>query len=302
MISVVIPTHNRADLIERAAKSVLNQTIKNIELIIISDGSTDGTDSILEKLRNTDERIRTVSYHPSKGGNAARNIGVEMSSYEYIAFLDDDDEWLPHKLEQQLEVFESDKEIGLVYTGFNSIYVDEGVSYLSRPSISGDLSHKILFKNFIGTTSAVMIKKSILKKTGLFDVNLGARQDYDLWIRACQLCKVGVVPEPLLNYYNYKGNNQISLQTKKYENAISYIDAKYIDLLAKLSKREKKVRRKNSNLLLANKAMRNNDKRLSWSYTLRSLVEYPSIRGLTYLILSLFDYSTTLKLRKLIKL
>ena len=116
-ISVIIPTHNRVDLLGRAIRSVQNQTYKNIEIIIVSDGSTDGTDEFVNKLKYTDNRIQFYEYKPSKGSNVARNLGIEKSKGEYIAFLDDDDEWLPTKLEKQLEVFQKDYRIGLVYTG-----------------------------------------------------------------------------------------------------------------------------------------------------------------------------------------
>jgi glycosyltransferase involved in cell wall biosynthesis len=91
-VSVIIPTHNRAKLLERAIKSVLEQTYANFEIIVVSDGSTDETDLIMQKYKNQDARIKYISYYPAKGANHARNIGIKAAEGEYIAFLDDDDE------------------------------------------------------------------------------------------------------------------------------------------------------------------------------------------------------------------
>ena len=187
MISVVIPTHNRVDLLPRAIRSVQNQTYKDIEIIVVSDGSTDGTDNLMEELSKKDPRIKYISYHPGHNGNYARNQGIMAAHGEYVAFLDDDDEWLPSKLEEQLKIMESDPEIGLVYTGTHSVYVDDGIEYDSYPIYQGDMSKQILYSNYIGSTTTVMLRRQIFEKSGLFDEELPAIQDYDLWIRVCQL-------------------------------------------------------------------------------------------------------------------
>lgn len=298
MISVVIPTHNRADLLERAVKSVLNQTYQKFEIIIVSDGSTDNTDEVVEKLKNNDKRIRYISYHPGKGGNVARNMGIEDANYENIAFLDDDDEWLPEKLEKQIDILKSDLGIGLVYTGVKSIYVNENITYESRPNESGDLSERIFLKNFIGTTSTVIVKKSLLLKAGLFNVELQALQDYDLWIRIVQHTNVGVITEPCVNYYNYVGNKQISQQTQKYVESIEYIRDYYSDDFSKLGNKEYKVHMQNFNHLLANKAMRNKNRRDALKFSLKAFLCKPNLKSLGFIIMSIIgNYKTVLKLR-----
>ena len=181
MVTAIITTHNRKDLLERAILSVLNQTYKDIELIVVSDGSTDGTDEFMQKYES-DKRVRYISYYPGRGGNYARNTGIKTAKGEYVAFLDDDDEWLPTKIEKQVVKIESDSSIGLVYTGTHSIYVDDNVEFDSCPSLQGDMSKQILYNNFAGSTTTVMLRKSILDKSGLFDEELSAIQDYDLWM------------------------------------------------------------------------------------------------------------------------
>lgn len=130
---MVIPTHNRAELLPRAVKSVQSQTRPVDEIIIVSDGSTDDTEEIVKRFAEEDERIRLIAYHPGHNGNYARNRGIEAATGEFIAFLDDDDEWLPKKTELQMALFEKDQEVGLVYSGQNCIYTDTGVSYSSHP-------------------------------------------------------------------------------------------------------------------------------------------------------------------------
>ena len=98
-ISVIIPTHNRADLLPRAIKSVQDQTRAVDEIIVVSDGSTDNTEETVKKIAEQDSRIQLIAYYPGHNGNYARNRGIEAATGEFIAFLDDDDEWLPRKTE-----------------------------------------------------------------------------------------------------------------------------------------------------------------------------------------------------------
>ncbi len=301
MISVVIPTHNRSDLIKRAVKSASNQTYKDIEIIVVSDGSTDNTKEVIEKFIHKDKRIKFIEYTPAKGGNVARNTGIAVAKGDYVAFLDDDDEWFMDKLEKQMAVFNNDPNIGLVYTGIRAIYVKEQVTYISRPVHSGDLSKKILLDNFIGTTSTVVLRAELLNSCGVFDNNLGAMQDYDLWTRICQKTMVGIVSDPMINYYNYPGNNQISQQTQKYEDAFTYLSEKYCDLYSKLGVNEKKIKKENVLLLLANKAKRNGSPKIARKYIVRALKNSVSFKSFIYFIISFFNYKIVLILRSKLK-
>lgn len=297
MISVIIPTHNRVGLLKRAINSVLAQTYKDIEIIIISDGSTDGTSTFVNNLQKTDARIKYHEYFPSKGGNYARNKGILESKGDYIAFLDDDDEWLSEKLEKQLSIFDNNHKIGITYTGVRIIYVNEKIEYSFIGNKRGDLSKEILLDNCIGTTSTVMIRREVLEKTGLFDLNLYALQDFDLWIRVCQYCLVDVVKEELVKYYNYTGSKQVSGATEKYINAFKFINEKYKDLHTSLSQVELKKKKINEYMLLANKAMRNGDNKLSRKY-ITELSNYGfSLKGLVYLLLTYTSFKTVLKFR-----
>lgn len=298
-VSVVIPTHNRVDLLPRAIRSVQNQTFKDFEIIIVSDGSTDGTDELMENLSQKDSRINYISYYPGHNGNYARNTGIKAAKGEYIAFLDDDDEWLPTKLEVQLKMMESDNKIGLVYTGTHSVYADDGIEYDSFPKFHGDMSKQVLYNNFAGSTTTVMLRRSILDKTGLFDEELPAMQDYDLWIRICQIAKVGVISEPMVNYYNYNNSGQISANFEKYEYAYSYINKKYEGLFSKLTPYEMRRKLAGQKISIGRKAFRIGESKIARDYYVQSMKICFRRRTLFYYFLSFLDFKFLLKIRSL---
>lgn len=300
LVSVVIPTHNRADLLPRAIESVLKQTYNNIEIIVVSDGSTDNTKEIVNAYSCKDQRVKFIEYFPACGGNIARNTGIEAAGGAYIAFLDDDDEWLQTKLEKQVKLLEQDANIGLVYTGVHIIYVNENVEYNSLSKVCGDLKKRILIDNCVGTTSTVMLKKEVLQKSGMFDVNLKALQDYDLWIRVAQHADIAVVPEPMINYYNYLGKKQISAVTQKYVEAVEYINIKYKVQMAELNPSEQLLKQIEENFLLANKAMRNGEAKLARHYLKKILKLRFSKKAFAYYLLSFASYRSVLKLRSLL--
>ncbi|SDZ46632.1 Glycosyltransferase involved in cell wall bisynthesis [Evansella caseinilytica] len=296
-VSVIIPTHNRAKLVKKAVESVLNQTYKNLEIIVVSDGSTDDTDFVINECKKSDQRIKYISYHPAKGGNIARNIGIKNAKGEFMAFLDDDDEWMPEKLELQIQEMKKNPKIGLVYTGVEIIYDKENIKYYSSPEKQGDLSEEILITNYIGTTSSVMIKGELIKEIGMFDESLKALQDYDLWIRTCQKTQVAAVAKPLVKYFNYTLNKQISDDINKYENAIEYIDNKYVDLYSIASEEIRKQHQHSMTMLIVNKALRNKNAKMARVYLRNSLLQQPNLKDISMYLLSFFKYETILKLR-----
>lgn len=296
-VSVVIPTHNRSDLLVRAVESVLNQTHKELEVIIVSDGSTDDTDTVINQLKNRDNRVKSISYHPAKGANTARNKGIEAAQYSLVAFLDDDDEWYQDKLESQINVIKSNEDIGLVYTGKSAVYVNENITYSIMGKAQGDLSKEILKRNVIGTTSTVLVKKEILEEVGGFDIDLPAAQDYDLWIRASQITKVGVVPEEKLYYYNYTDKKQISSNIERYEHARQVINNKYHDLFSTLSSEDKRSINANIAISRTNLALRNKQKKTALKYLIKSIKIKPNKKNIVLLLIFWLPYKYILKLR-----
>jgi glycosyltransferase involved in cell wall biosynthesis len=246
-ITVIITTHNRAAMLANAIKSVLNQTFKDFELLIVDDASEDKTEEIVKDFVDSKIRYIKISTEDSKGGNYARNIGIREAKAEFIAFLDDDDEWLPEKLEKQIEIFRKDEKIGLVHAGLFYVSADNRILgeciFLGR----GDLSREILVSNIIiGPTSTMMIRKKSLEKSGLFDIKIPAHQDYDICIRLCQVCEVDFVKEPLVKLYNRQSNVKVSHSLENYEKAIFLMGEKYQDLILTLDK--KAIRQRNFNI------------------------------------------------------
>lgn len=296
-VSVVIPTHNRCDLLYRAVKSVQNQTFSVDEIIIVSDGSTDETEKVVIELKEKDKRIRLISYYPARNGNYARNRGISIAKGEYIAFLDDDDEWLPDKIEKQMAVFYENSECGLVYSGQNCIFTDLEFSYITKPCWKGNLSQRIFMHNDIGTPSQVVVKASVLKKTGMFDLELNALQDYDLWIRCCQETQIGFVKEPCINYFNANSTNQVSSNTEKYIKAERYIAKKYAPIVKKFSDDIQKKIYAGVESRIAQRCLRNGDRIGTRRYAISSIKIKISIHAIGLYIASFFSYKTVLMIR-----
>ncbi len=300
-ISVIIPTHNRADVLPRAIKSIQNQTRPVDEIIVVSDGSTDNTEALVKELAEKDSRIRLIAYHPGHNGNYARNKGLEAATGQFIAFLDDDDEWLPRKTELQMELFEKDPEVGLVYASQNCIYTDAGITYQTQPMYRGDLSKRIFIRGEVGTPSQVMVRRSVLDKTGSFDLKLGALQDYDLWIRCCLVTKVDFVPEPCINYYNSTTTNQVSANTEKYIHARLYIREKYRKEIAKFGKEfERKIDTLVENRI-AERCLRNGQRKDARKHAAKAWKIQHTKVSVMLVIASLFPYSAVVKMRSMIK-
>lgn len=193
-ISIIIPSYNRADLLKRAIQSVFKQTYKDWELIIIDDASTDHTDQIIVPLLDN-QRIRCKRLEHNQGGAGARNAGIKMADGEYIAFLDSDDQWNPEKLRLQVQVLSTGaSDVGLVYANIEK--PGQHRHHLQK-KYQGDVAREILIRNFVGTTSGPLIRKTTLLQVGLFDTNLPSCQDWDLWIRLARNCQFEYIDKKL---------------------------------------------------------------------------------------------------------
>ncbi|MEO8260084.1 MAG: glycosyltransferase family 2 protein [Acidobacteriota bacterium] len=194
-VSVVIPAFNRAATVCPAIASVLAQTFQDFEIIVVDDGSTDATPAVVEAL--ADPRITLIRHARNRGASAARNTGIAVSRGPYIAFLDSDDEWLPAKLERQLDVFgRASPRVGLVAGGVECFFADGTVSR-HIPHRFADLPRALLTKNVVGPTSVGMVRRGALQAAGGFDESLPASQDRDLWVRICQRFEADFVPDVL---------------------------------------------------------------------------------------------------------
>lgn len=202
LVSVIIPTYNRAMLVTRAVESALSQTCPPFEVIIVDDGSTDETLSVLARYGS---RIKPISIIHGGHPGISRNAGVRAATGEYIAFLDDDDEWLPTKLEEQITAMENVPDASYVSTNaFRQLPTGErGLYFPTATALSGPLLSEILQENFI-ITSTMMVKKKILEQTGDFNEQVWSRgiEDYDLWLRIAASSQGILLPEALAVYYD----------------------------------------------------------------------------------------------------
>ena len=175
-ISVVIPTHNRLRFLKRAVESVLQQKeIAGIELIVVDDGTSEQMDTIRKFVEEQGGCYLFTG--GEKGGGVARNLGIERANGDLIAFLDDDDAWDAMKLARQLPQF-SDTSVGLCYTGISIIGTNGRHRYSFRKPRYNDHYRSILKGNFIGTTSSLVVRRTVLETTGGFDPVLPQLQDY----------------------------------------------------------------------------------------------------------------------------
>ncbi|MEP5945592.1 MAG: glycosyltransferase, partial [Balneola sp.] len=201
LVSIITPVYNGQDFLERSIKSVLAQTYENWELFLIDDGSSDNSVQIIEHYLE-DDRIKLLRNELNSGIPATRNKGIENSNGEFIALLDQDDEWLPHKLEKQVNRFlEIDDSFGLIYSNVE-VRTDQGILSDQKKEIEPEASIQsnlelMLSRNLI-TSPTAMVKRKALEEVGLFDESIRwGGDDYDLWIRIAHKYKFDYIDEVL---------------------------------------------------------------------------------------------------------
>ena len=199
LVSVVIATHNRPGLLAGAVRSVLEQTYRNLELIVVDDASSAETAEMMGRFR--DARIRYLRHAEVRGGSAARNTGIANARGCFIAFLDDDDEWLPQKLACQMERFRENPQAGAVYTGFIWMeHQQRRIVDVQIPKKRGYLFDDLMVGNVIGTPSTVVIRRKCFDGVGFFDEALLSSEDIDMWRRLSGSCYFDYVKTPLMRY------------------------------------------------------------------------------------------------------
>jgi len=199
-VSVIIPTYQRSHWVSEAIESVLAQTYKDYEIIVVNDGSTDNTAQVLNQFQ---DKIRIIE-QDNKGSSAARNIAIQNSQGRYIAFLDDDDRWLPSKLEKQIALLESERKVGLIYSDmflFDEKEVFPEPRGKKHPIHLGRISWMLfLFGSSVPLASSVVVRRETLDEIGLFDETLRFCVDYDLWLRISEKWLLYYLDEPLTMY------------------------------------------------------------------------------------------------------
>lgn len=209
-VSVIIKTCNRADLLPRAVSSVLSQTYTNYEIVIVDDCSKDNTQEVIAQF--DDFRIRSFRHERKRGAPAAGNTGISNARGEYIALLDDDDEFLPEKLEQQVNLMDKVScKVGLVYVWMDEM--DDASGELrprNRNTVEGDVFEYVLGLNSVTATSSLLARRSVVLEVGGLDEGIAQGDDRDLIARIARRYEIALVPAVLTVYHTGHGHVRLS--------------------------------------------------------------------------------------------
>jgi len=218
LVSIIIPAYNAEKYIARAIKSALNQTYKDIEVIVVDDGSTDRTAEIVKSFQ--DPRVRYI-YQENQNVGVARNNGIKESRGKYITFLDADDEYLPEKVEKQVKFLKENPQYQAVYCDTLQFYSDAPDKFLKSIEYhpSGDIFEALLHSSLINLNS-FMATKELLLKVGMFDPRPNFPEDWELWLRIAKAgYKFGHIHEGLVKVEmrkDSKTTSEVNFQAKKY--------------------------------------------------------------------------------------
>jgi glycosyltransferase involved in cell wall biosynthesis len=203
-VSVIIPTYNRYKFLGEAIQSVLDQTFASYEIIVVDDGSSDDSRSLVKRFAEQSDRIH-YHYQDNQGVSVARNFGISKAKGKYIAFLDSDDLFLSTKLEKQAKYLQENPAVGMVYSSF--ITIDEHSNYTAThtANASGYIYRELLYNCKIATPT-VMLKRYVLDKIGGFDTSMILAEDIDLWIRVAEHFEIQAITEPLIKVREFPGN------------------------------------------------------------------------------------------------
>lgn len=231
-ISVIICTYNHAQYIKRAINSILNQTYQDFEIIVVDDGSTDNTKSIIKSFGNSIKYI----YQDNKGLAGARNTGIHASKGEFVTFLDTDDYFVKENLERKITFLDSNPQAKWVYSDWQ--YVDDKGNYLEKGSVKWRYSEKklpeevfkeLLYKRNFISCCTVVVKKSVLEDVGYYDPNVICQEDYDILLRISLKYPAHYIDEVLLVVHDIPGS--LSKDFNKWVSGNAVIVDKLEDLI-----------------------------------------------------------------------
>jgi len=220
-VSVIIPTYNRAKTLERALKSVLAQTYRPIEIIVVNDGSTDDTDEVVEKFKGRKGVELKYIKQRQLERVVARNRGIEASTGEYICFLDDDDEFCPEKFARQVSCFKAHPEVDCLFTNCH-LTIDGKGKRLFRKSLAEEgmknhtqkeIVRRLCMGNIIPIIN-IMIKAAALKKDR-FREDLLTHEDYELWLRLASKHRFDFIDDPLSIYHSHESESRYDFVTPR---------------------------------------------------------------------------------------
>ncbi len=229
-VSIIVPTYNRAHMLDRCLASIQQQTFTDWELLVVDDGSSDNTVEIVERWQRTDSRIRLIRQPVNKGVSHARNTGVNAASGEWVAFNDSDDEWIPEKLERQLARVDQireheNRESVLIYGWYRTQHTD-GWSHCHNESFDGMVRSNLL-RYFFASFITLMVKRSVYQEIGGLDTELLRGEDHDFLLRVSRRYPFDVLRETVSIAHRHEGPS-LTTQNEYYR---PYIDRYRQDFL-----------------------------------------------------------------------
>lgn len=225
MVSIIIPSYNRKDTIMKSVNSVLEQTYTDIEVIVVDDCSTDGTEELISSIKNS--KLKYIKCSQNNGVAEARNIGLENARGRYIAFNDSDDIWDKTKLELQLKEFEKNSDYGMVYCAFSRKKEDK-ILYIMPPekqdknSLCGEMFDFLIGSNVIGTPT-MLLKREVFDVVGKFKKGLRRLDDYEFVLRVANKFSIGFVDKVLVDTYELKDSINMITEDNAAENMFAHM-------------------------------------------------------------------------------
>jgi glycosyltransferase involved in cell wall biosynthesis len=214
-VTAIIPTYNRAALLPRAIRSVLAQTHRPIELIVVDDGSSDDTEAVVRGFSDSNPSIRYIRQH-NQGQCAAINTGILAATGEFVCFLDSDDEWRPEMIAKQLAVFaRHDARMGVVYTHGGAYRADGPLTPSNVSYLEGSIYRAALAQGHVAHSIAILVRRSCFDKVGLFDTRFSCFQDDDICFRLAKEYEFGLVPE-VLAVVHVSADNRLTADRRPY--------------------------------------------------------------------------------------
>lgn len=214
MVSAVVPSYNRPEQTQRAVDSVVAQRYSPIELVVVDDGSSPPLDDRLEIPEGSLADRQVVRHDRNRGGNVARNTGIETASGEYIAFLDSDDEWRPEKIRRQVETVRA-SDARAVYTSIENVDAVGNLVGINEASHRGDIREPLLTGNVVGTFSSVLVESQTVDDVGYPDPDMPCWQDWEWFLRLSAETNFAAIADPLVVRHNEGGQISASLKPKR---------------------------------------------------------------------------------------
>src|SRR3989344_2593265 len=230
-VSVILPTCNRPSLLSKAIKSVLNQSYQDFEIIVVDDGLLERAEDVVKKIN--DERIKYIKHEKNLGGGVARNTGIKNARGEFVAFLDDDDEWVENKLDLQIQRLKnSSHDIGFCFSAVKNIYDDKEVVSVVEDGIIDYYEKSLsIFKGVLTVT--MVVKKYVFEDVGYFDETLPSHQEAELVIRMSKKFKGIGINEPLANVLMLSNHNQMGKNINRRIKGRELVLNKHLDEIKK---------------------------------------------------------------------